>query len=324
MIYHSEEGPGDFEIGIWWDGIDGADRYELQQKDANDNWIDLPGGGSTLRLGDGPYARVGNLPYGRSYTHRVRALNDQAQSEWSDPYRTDIRRAINAGHQEDHVAKYQLASTPPTWTHQPPGVSMTPGDMLESALGSGQVAWTLVITGHPGLNASGLRLCNACPGGSNHDGHTITVRFVALNTRGEADPDRNPNHGCGFASACVKGQRQDRFEKHIGSSTMIFEEPGFVYEDGKDNAVYWTLDRNMQNQIVRDHNNNEIGVYRYMIATATHEMGHILGLPDFGAPWNELVNLDGLMKDSLGHSFPQPVDVSHLWKIYRGHSKAPH
>ena len=108
MIYHSEEGPGDFEITIRWDPVAGADRYEVQRKPFGfEVWLSPLGSGFTARFGD-DHVVVGGLPYGTIYTHRVRAANAQGESEWSDPHRTLVEPAINAGHQEDHVVEYQM------------------------------------------------------------------------------------------------------------------------------------------------------------------------------------------------------------------------
>ena len=320
MIYHSEEGPGDFEITIRWEPVAGADRYEIQQKVPGLlAWIDLPRGGLTVRLGP-DHAVAGGLPYGAIYVHRVRALNNQGESEWSDPHNTLVAPAFNAGHQEDHVVQYQMGFAPTSWTHDP-GTG-TPLGMLSSATSSGATAWTNAIGGHSGLGSTGLRLClDPCPSGVNDDTHTVTIRFATLKTAESSDIyDENPNHGCGAAIACVKGQAAGR---HISSGTIVIEEPAFYYKKGKSNAAFWTLDERKSNNPVRDEDNNIIGRYRYLIATMTHELGHALGLPDF-YKYDSLKSYRAVMTTSELYFVPQPEDLRHLWKIYRGHSRIPH
>ena len=317
----------------------GADRYELQQRYHDSRyhddgewteWLDLPGGGFSIRF-DSFNAWVGGLPYGRFYDHRVRAVNAQGHSQWSDPRTTYLWPAINAGHQEDHTVKYEMGSVPTTWTHDPPGEG-TPSSTLSSAIGQGAAAWVLAISGHDGLRDAGLRLCINCPAGANHDGHTVKIRFATLKTNERGPHDQNPEHGCGEATACVKGQSADR---HIESSTIVFEEPAFYLDkDRIEVAAYWTLDPDKQDEDVYDDEMNVVGKYRYIVATMVHELGHVLGLPEFykhpSLSWYrpcitcDPEEVDAIMRDSLNYHSPQTADLTQLWKIYRGHSKHPH
>jgi len=265
---------------------------------------------------------LGGLSYGRIYTHRVRALNEQGESEWSDPHATLIHPAKNAGHQEDHVVEYQMGWSPADWTHRAQGVTGTPLSALSSAASSGAGAWTSAISGRGVLRVAGLRLClDPCPAGTNHDGHTVTIRFASEETDESTDGyDENPNHGCGTSTACAKGMLSGT---HTSSATIVIEEPAFYWKNNKSNAMFWTLDKRKSGNPVRNQNNEIVGRYGYLPATLTHEFGHALGLPDFFR-YDSLKSYRAVMTDPDLYFVPQPDDLRHLWKIYRGHSKLPH
>ena len=324
-------GPGDFEITIRWDPVSGADRYEVQQKSwGAEIWRPPLGAGFTARF-DGDHVVLGGLPYGRIYTHRVRAVNDEGKSEWSDSHTTLVDPAKNAGHQEDHVVEYQIGWTPANWTHGAPGLTETPLSALSSAASSGADAWANAISGRGVLQGAGLLLCLApCPTETssegltvsiNRDGHTVTIRFASEETDESTDGyDENPNHGCGTSTACVKGLLSGT---HTSSATIVIEEPAFYWKNNKSNARFWTLDKRKSGNPVRNQNNEIVGRYGYLPATLTHEFGHALGLPDFFR-YDSLKSYRAVMTDPDLYFVPQPDDLRHLWKIYRGHSKLPH
>ena len=215
------------------------------------------------------------------------------------------------------------AGTPTNWTHNAEATTGTPSSALSSAASSGAGAWTSAISGHGGLRAAGLRLClDPCPAGTNGDGHTVTIRFASLETDESTEgDDHNPNHGCGRSTACVKGllsgtHTSSAYHSHRGNLP-------FFWKNNKSNAKFWTLDERKSGNPVRNQNNEVIGRYGYLPATMTHEVGHALGLPDF-FKYDSLKSYRAVMTNPDLYFVPQPDDLRHLWKIYRGHSRLPH
>ncbi len=81
-------------VDLEWDYVPGADSYEVQYFQST-QWIDLPGDGITVAF-DGTGAVVSGLPDSKVYYFRLRAVDFDETSEWSDRLSVQIKNVEDA------------------------------------------------------------------------------------------------------------------------------------------------------------------------------------------------------------------------------------
>lgn len=300
-----------------WQAATGAAGYEvLITPSSNSHQIDY----------SGETAEVTGLTPDTHYAFRVRASKtyqgSSLPSAWSDPVRRDAPRPSSIGHQEDHTVAYKVRSLTTD-----PGLPVgfpDPAAVIRAAIEPAAEAWNQAAAQ---LNKA-LTICalSSCAG-SNHDGWTVTVKTVSVNTKDSGDTDGS-NHGvgCGRSVACVKAYVAD---DHLRDMSLIIEEPAWECRNFNENTgncgehaqIYWTdVSMHHEAKISGLPSGSPPSYLYYMIPTMTHEFGHTLGLHDF---YND-PKMDHL--DAVMNSFDeiQREDEKQLEAIYAYHDSASH
>ncbi len=301
-----------------WQAVAGANGYKvLITPSSNSHQIDY----------SGETAEVTGLTPETHYAFRVRASKtyqgSSLLSALSDPVRRDGPRPTSIGHQEDHTVEYRMGTITTA-----PGLPFgfpDPAAVIRAAIQPAAEAWNQAAAQ---LNKA-LAICafGTCAG-SNHDGWTVTVKTVSVNTKDTGDTDGS-NHGvgCGRSVACVKASVAD---DHLRDMSLIIEEPAWECRGNSKTGtctqrrIFWT-DESMHHEAkIRGLPvGSPPSYFFYMVPTMTHEFGHTLGLPDFYR--DDETDLDTL-PDAVMHSGVgiHKEDEKQLEAIYAYHDSASH
>ena len=240
-------------------------------------------------------------PDGRANPFYIRIQGvtaDGQRSEWSQA--REIPRTAYfyqaGGHQHDHSVVYSV-----------------------SGLGSGYTDTIIADASHLAAriwnSGNVVRICEGqCnPGESDH-----VARIETEYTRGLFDSRINVfgNIKCGVSVACVH-YTGIHLGHHLGNMTVWFEDPP-VYGRGTMGDPFrhrlWTDMARYHGKWTGNLSNLD-EKWKYATPTAIHELGHLLGLPDF-KPHKPHA---GIMKSSNTYSTVQTADWILLRNMYKHH-----
>ena len=273
--------------------------------------------------------RVLGLVPGTDYTFSVRGLNSSGEGPVAtSSTHTALHPTHSGGHQGDHTAAYSIDAS-----LNAPSVKV-----IKDAISDAAAAWN-------GRMKFDLLICDvsgpadpANPAGETCASRNSHMSFATIKSVAVTSP--NNSNGCGGTHACVKptstisGDPNDG-TRHLGSTEMIFEEmpytcrvtpkPGMDCEPA--NYLKWTwTDKS------GDHNDPvplTTGDHRYLYGypVVVHELGHLLGVPDFFDAGSHDSHDPDLAKenpsimnaDLWGAGDIQQTDLDQLHAIYRIH-----
>ena len=230
---------------------------------------------------------------------------------------------ISSGHQADHTVKLVYGPTP-IITPPPAGVP-NPLVVVPDSVGIAAAVWNSKMAR---LN-KGLSFCFL----SNCDDHAVTIRM----NMGDKDTDitfnNDPLKDCAATVACAKKAyvltevNPTHVVRHIIDSTIVIEEPAWVYFPNSDPTlpgrhmrVYWT-NVSADDYMFSGRDCKDECLF-FINATMAHELGHTLGLPDFAKYPGSLGRLKAIMNNVHDKASMTVTneDLRHLEKIYRDHS----
>ena len=281
-----------------WTSVPSLVDFTLEWRDDHaTQWTALAGGSSGPRVNINGPARQADV---RGIEHRpgpiwfrVTGQTEDGQTATSEA-RTAPRSPKPAaiGHQHDHVVGYTLAF----------GTGIL-ANMAGDAVDGAADAWNY---------SAYVSFCKGdCPGNSNG---LVTAKFGSTPSPYGSG---GGNYACSESVACLPGASTTANVEHrLGDMTLMLEQPPYqgTGKIGDEQRPFrWTRDERLAGNLTYLDAKPHKEEWRLIDASALHEFGHAIGLPDFSVPH------PGVMWKPTAYTTITVADWALVEKIYESH-----